>query len=58
MLAMVGLVIVVSTLLSGVIEKTALPHVAVFLRLGAVVGPAGIALLEPNLDSPSASSRN
>jgi NhaP-type Na+/H+ or K+/H+ antiporter len=52
MLAMVGLVIVVSTLLSGVIEKTGLPHVAVFLILGAVVGPAGIALLDPSLDSP------
>src|SRR5215468_4877303 len=52
LLAMVGLVIVVSTLLSGVIEKTGLPHVAVFLLLGAIVGPAGIALLDPRLDSP------
>lgn len=52
MLAMVGVVIVVSTLLSGIIDKTGLPHVAVFLLLGAVVGPAGIALLDPHLDSP------
>jgi len=52
MLAMVGVVIVVSTLLSGIIDKTGLPHVAVFLLLGAIVGPAGIALLDPQLDSP------
>src|SRR5262249_33616142 len=52
MLAMVGVVIVVSTLLSGIIDKTGLPHVAVFLLLGAIVGPAGIALLDPRLASP------
>jgi sodium/hydrogen antiporter len=51
-LAMVGLVIVVSTLLSGVIEKTGLPHVAVFLILGAALGPFGLGLLDAPIDSP------
>lgn len=51
-LAMVGLVIVVSTLLSGVIEKTGLPHVAVFLVLGAALGPYGLAILDAPIDSP------
>src|SRR5215813_9967099 len=51
-LAMVGLVIVVSTLLSGVIEKTGLPHVAVFLLLGAGLGPFGLGLLDARIDAP------
>ena len=51
-LAMVGLVIVVSTLMSGVIEKTGLPHVAVFLVLGAALGPFGLRLLDAHIQSP------
>lgn len=50
--ATVGLVIVVSTLFSGAIEKTGLPHVAVFLLMGAVLGPSGVAVLDARLDSP------
>src|SRR6185503_3137686 len=48
----VGAVIVLSTLLSGAIEKTGLPHVAVFLLLGAALGPSGAGLLYAGLDSP------
>src|SRR5262249_36345449 len=53
MLAMIGLVICVSTLLSGVIEKTGLPHVAVFLLLGAALGPSGLAVLNVGIESPA-----
>jgi len=35
-LALIGIVILVSSLLSGVIERTGLPQVAAFLLLGAV----------------------
>jgi len=51
MLAIVGVVIVVSALLSGLIERSGLPQVGVFLALGAVLGPAGLGLLDISLDS-------
>jgi sodium/hydrogen antiporter len=50
-LALVGVVIVIAALLSGLIERTALPQVAVFLALGAVLGPAGLGLLGVSLTS-------
>ncbi len=43
-LAMIGIVIVVSALLSGLIERSGLPQVAVFLAIGAALGPAGLAV--------------
>ncbi|HZA97850.1 MAG TPA: cation:proton antiporter, partial [Gemmatimonadales bacterium] len=52
-LALIGIVILVSSLLSGVIERTALPQVAIFLLLGAVLGPAGLRLIELTLESPT-----
>src|SRR5688572_26338782 len=52
MLAITGIVIVVSALLSGFIERTGLPQVAVFLAIGAALGPAGLGMLEVGLDSP------
>ena len=52
-LALIGIVILVSSLLSGVIERTALPQVAIFLVLGAVLGPAGLRLIELTLESPT-----
>ncbi|HUR93701.1 MAG TPA: cation:proton antiporter [Gemmatimonadales bacterium] len=52
-LAMIGIVIVVSSLLSGVVERTGLPQVAIFLLLGAALGPAGLGLVELTLHSPS-----
>jgi NhaP-type Na+/H+ or K+/H+ antiporter len=52
-LALVGAVILVAALLSGAIERTRLPQVAVFLALGAAIGPAGLGLLDLTLDSPT-----
>ena len=51
-LALVGMVIVVAALLSGWIERSGLPQVAVFLALGASLGPSGLGLLDVTLDSP------
>ena len=51
-LALVGIVIVVSALLSGLIDKTGLPHVAVFICIGAALGPAGLGVFNMTLDSP------
>ena len=51
-LALVGVVIVIAALLSGLIERTGLPQVAVFLALGAILGPAALGLLDVSLNSP------
>lgn len=51
-LALVGIVIVIAALLSGFIERSNAPQVAVFLGLGAVLGPAGLGLLHITLNSP------
>lgn len=50
-LALIGIVIVVASLLSGLVEKTGLPQVAIFLALGALLGPAGFGLFEVTLQS-------
>ena len=50
-LAIIGIVIVVSALLSGFIEKSGLPQVAVFLAIGAGLGPAGVGVLNIGLQS-------
>jgi sodium/hydrogen antiporter len=52
-LALIGIVIVISSLLSGVVERTGLPQVAIFLLVGAVLGPAGLGLVELTLQSPA-----
>ena len=52
-LALIGIVILVSSLLSGLIERTGIPQVAIFLLLGAVLGPAGLSLVELTLESPT-----
>jgi NhaP-type Na+/H+ or K+/H+ antiporter len=52
-LALIGIVILVSSLLSGIIERTGLPQVAIFLLLGLVVGPAGLRLVDLTLESPT-----
>jgi NhaP-type Na+/H+ or K+/H+ antiporter len=53
LLAMIGIVIIVSSLLSGAVERTGLPQVAIFLLLGAALGPAGLGLVDLSLESPS-----
>jgi sodium/hydrogen antiporter len=50
-LAIIGVVIIISALLSGLIERSGLPQVAVFLGLGVALGPFGLRLLDVPLDS-------
>ena len=51
-IALVGIVIVVASLLSGVLERSGLPLVAVFLGLGFVLGPTGLGVTDIGLESP------
>ena len=51
-LALIGIVIVVSALLSGLIDRSGLPQVAVFIAIGAALGPAGLGVFNTTLDSP------
>lgn len=51
-LALIGIVIVVSALLSGLIDRSGLPQVAVFICIGAALGPAGLGVFNTTLDSP------
>lgn len=51
-LSLVGAVIVIAALLSGLIERSGVPQVGVLLGLGAVIGPFGLGLIDPRLDSP------
>ena len=51
-LALIGVVIIVAALLSGFIDRSDVPQVGVFLALGAMLGPAGLQLLDVSLDSP------
>lgn len=50
-LALIGIVVLVSSLLSGWVERTGLPQVAIFLLLGLVLGPMGLRLLDLTLRS-------
>lgn len=52
-LALIGIVVLVSSLLSGWVERTGLPQVAIFLLLGLVLGPMGLGLLDLTLRSAS-----
>ena len=51
--ALIGIVILVSSLLSGVVERTGIPQVAIFLLLGAVLGPIGLGVFDLGLQSPA-----
>jgi sodium/hydrogen antiporter len=51
-LALIGAVIVISALFSGAIERTGVPQVAVFLAIGALIGPAGFHMMDAGVDSP------
>ena len=51
--ALIGIVILVSSLLSGLVERTGIPHVAIFLVLGAVLGPFGLGVFDLALESPA-----
>ena len=52
-LALVGIVIMIAALFSGLIERSNLPQVAIFLALGAMLGPAGLGVVNVGLDSPA-----
>src|SRR5690348_12497082 len=52
-LALIGIVVLVSSLLSGWVERTGLPQVAIFLLLGLVLGPLGVGVLDLTLRSAS-----
>jgi sodium/hydrogen antiporter len=52
-IALIGIVILVASLLSGVVERTGVPQVAIFLLLGAVLGPVGLNVFDLALDSPA-----
>jgi len=41
-LALTGAVIIVSALLSGLVERSGVRQIAVFLALGAIIGPIGL----------------
>ena len=51
-LALIGLVIIAASLVSGLAERTGLPPVAIFLALGALLGPAGLGIIAFGFDSP------
>jgi sodium/hydrogen antiporter len=52
-LAIIGLVVIISALLSGLVDRSGLPQVGVFLTLGLALGPFGLALVSITLDSPA-----
>ena len=52
-LALVGIVVLVSSLLSGLIDRTGLPQVGIYLLLGAILGPAGLGLVDLGLRTPT-----
>jgi len=52
LLALVGIVILVASLIASAVEKKGLPLVAAFLALGAMLGPWGLGLLDIGFDSP------
>ena len=51
-LALIGIVIIVSALLSGLVDRSGLPQVAVFIFIGAALGPAGLGVFNMTLESP------
>lgn len=51
-IALIGIVILVASLLSGMLERSGVPLVAVFLALGAVLGPWGLDFFNVGFQSP------
>ncbi|HMF88894.1 MAG TPA: cation:proton antiporter, partial [Gemmatimonadaceae bacterium] len=49
---LIGIVIVASVLLSGMVERTGLPLVPVFLLIGAAMGPWGLGIVDVGFHSP------
>ncbi len=51
--ALIGIVIVIASLLSGIIERSGFPLVAVFLLLGVALGPWGFGIADVGFESPA-----
>src|SRR5688500_3674755 len=51
--ALIGMVIVVASLLSGAIERTGLPLVPIFLLIGVALGPWGFGITDVGFHSPA-----
>jgi sodium/hydrogen antiporter len=51
--ALIGIVIVIASLLSGAIERSGFPFVLIFLLLGAALGPWGFGVADIGFDSPA-----
>jgi NhaP-type Na+/H+ or K+/H+ antiporter len=49
--ALIGGVILLASAVSGLLEKTSIPHVAVFLLLGLLLGPHGLGLVDFGMHS-------
>ena len=49
-LAVIGAVIVVSALLSGWVDRTGVPQIAVFLAMGFLIGPGLLGLLDASVE--------
>src|SRR5262245_55223316 len=52
-LALIGMVVIVASLLSGAAERTGVPLVAIFLALGLLLGPWGLGLVDIRFESPA-----
>jgi sodium/hydrogen antiporter len=50
--ALIGIVVVVASLLSGALDRLRIPVVAVFLGLGVLLGPWGLRLVDIGFGSP------
>src|ERR1051325_3426226 len=51
-LAIIGIVTIVSALLSGLVDRSGLPQVAVFIFIRGALGPAGVGVFDITLPSP------
>lgn len=51
-IALIGIVIIVASLLSSVVERVGIPLVGAFLLLGAAIGPYGFDWIDVRIDSP------
>ncbi len=52
-IALIGIVILIASLASGVLERSGFPIVAVFLAVGAALGPYGLGLVDIGFESPA-----
>ena len=52
-IGLIGIVIVVASLLSGAVERSGFPLVAIFLILGAALGPSGLGVADVGFHSPA-----